>query len=88
MDQLEEGAVLAAGLLLLVKQRQLVAVESVEPLVPANVLQLIFARPTREIEAQHTWRILATGAAYGGWRTVVLLHPLADLVMISRRSSL
>jgi len=88
VDQLEECAVFAAALLHLIEQREFVAVKSAEPLIPAKVLKLVFTGAAWEIEAQHTPRILPLSAAYDGRRAVMLLHPLADLVVISCCSSL
>ena len=53
-DELGECAVLAAALLLLIEQGQVVAIEGVEPLLPVDVLQLVLAGTAREVETEHS----------------------------------
>ena len=53
VDQLEECTVFATALLHLIEQREFVAVKSAEPLIPAQVLELVFTGAAWEIEAQH-----------------------------------
>jgi hypothetical protein len=81
IDELGEAAV---GLVL-VDEREVVAIEPREELVPADRLERSRAAEAREVDAQDA-RVLGTPGCLDACRmSAPLLHPVADLVVIDRR---
>src|SRR5690625_4780139 len=81
-DELEERAVLAARLLLLVEEGQVLLLELGEPVLPADVLQVVRAGAAGEVDAQHPGCVPALGSPDTGRLAVVVLDPPADLVVV------
>src|SRR5215208_2738176 len=81
-NELEEGRVLAAGLLLLIQEREVVRVELLEPVVPGDRLEVVLAGAAGEVDAQHAGAVAVLRAADGHRPAVVLLDPAPDLVVI------
>ncbi len=81
-DDLVEVALAAAGELVLHEQRKITLVKLLEPLVPFNVFERLFAGVTGEVEADHADVTVAAGTAHTGGRRVSLFGPLANLLVI------
>src|SRR5690625_2665152 len=81
--EFEERASFAAGFLLLIQECEFIVFELLEPLIPTDVFQDVFAGVSGKIDAQDTCRIAVLSSANARRCAVILLYPIADLVMIS-----
>src|SRR5829696_1861885 len=84
-DEPEEGALLAARLVLLVEEGEVLGVELLEPRVPVDGLQAIVAGAAGEVDAQHSGLVAVLSAPNRRRLAVVLLDPPADLVVVGGR---
>lgn len=83
-DDLVEVAPFAASRVLLKKQRKVVFVELLEPLIPGNVFETGFAAIAREIDSQNADVPAAPGVPYTGWFAAALFGPATNFFMIFR----
>lgn len=81
-DDLVKIAALTARRGFLEEQRKAALVEFVEPLVPGDLLERIFAAVTGKIYAQNAYVVGASSPLDAGWPGPALFRPTADLVMI------
>jgi hypothetical protein len=72
--------------LILHQQREVVVVEGLEPVVPADVFQRVSAAEAGEIEADHAGVVAAAGSAHARGPGPALFRPLADLIMVGQSS--
>src|SRR5919199_1493016 len=80
---LEEVAHIPVLQMLLKHKDQLAVIEGLEPVLPANLLQLP-AAVAWEVEAEHSGMRIVLSAWNRRWRGVSLLGPVLDHVMIPR----
>src|SRR2546421_7381942 len=81
--KLEEAALLSACCLLLVEESQILFIELGEELIPCNLLKRIFAAITREVNAQNTYFVIASGSFNGCRLASPGFSPFPDFIVIS-----
>src|SRR4051794_935169 len=81
----EEVALVPVAALLLVDEVQASLVEGPEPLVPADVPQVVGA--ATEVEPEHPEMVAVLGALHGGRCAAALLGPLLDDLVVRGRQA-
>jgi len=87
VDELVEIALFAGSGRFLHQQGKTVLVETLEPLVPRDLLQRILARVAREIQADHPDVTFTSGILHARRFRVASFGPLLDLVVVRERHS-
>ena len=81
-DDLVEIAALTVRRGFLEEQREAPLVEFIEPLVPGDILERIFAAVTGKIYAQNSYILGVSRPLHAGWPCPAHFRPTADLVVI------
>lgn len=84
-NQLEKGAFLAARLLVLLEEGELILVELGEPLRPRNFLEPVATCSAPKVDAQQPWLVTVASALGGDGSPIACLSPLLDLFVVGRR---
>lgn len=82
-DELIEPALVTFGGLIFDDQRELLLFELLEPLLPGDAFEGLFATVPWEIDADHPNVVLITGACDVGRKATTRFSPLSDVFMIS-----
>jgi hypothetical protein len=85
-DELVEVALLSASGLVLNEKGEVIPIEFVEPLIPADLFERLRAAVAREIEPNDAGLIAAFGTAYRRRTCIPFFRPTADLFMIGENS--
>jgi hypothetical protein len=82
--QLVEIALLAARGFVLHQEREITLLELVEPIIPGNFFERVFAGVAGEIETDHPDIIVPAGAAHAGRACLTFFGPVADFFAIGK----
>src|SRR5690242_7329803 len=83
-DELREAALAAVLRLLLVEERELVALEPLEELVPRDLLERLLAAPARVVDPEDPRVVALPGRLHARGAPAALLDPAPDLVVVRR----